>query len=516
MSLYNEVRPRTLSEIRGQEPIKTQLRAMFETGKIANALLFVGPRGTGKTSIARIVARYVNCENPDEDPCNHCKSCMEILNGTSLDVLELDAASNNKVEDVHQIIESAQYIPIGKKKVYILDEVHMFSQGAWNALLKTLEEPPANCIFILCTTEENKVPATIISRCRKFYFEKISLSVILDTLKEVCEKYHKTYEDDALCLISRASDGCMRDALSILEAFFDAEHITTENVSNTLGIAGADATFDILSGIIRGNIEASLNALHAVMGKGASALSVIRSLMEALTDLLFILQGADIKSVLNTEVYKERLVGLANARPDTGRIVELIQNLTDIYATITKVPNDGYLLDAAIIRTIQYETELMLLQARIEELEQRIENAPVATTPLAEVPQMAESVDVMARQEVSEEANADVPANSEMITEPDADAFISANEIPFEEDDVPPLADGIPAGIVPFVAPSKEDDIFSHLPKGTVISEGESLFDTSPSDSASIADMPSAGDESAAEPEDELPPLDAFGLSGWF
>ena len=198
MAIYNEYRPLTLEEVRGQEPIKNQLKAMFESGSVPNALLFVGPRGTGKTTIARIVARFVNCSDPHGDPCNECESCKSILAGASPDVLELDAASNNKVDDVRAIIENAQYSPVGNMKVYILDEVHMFSQGAWNALLKILEEPPKNVLFILCTTEEQKIPATIVSRCRKMYFERVELSEIVDFMEDICEEKMKAYDKDAL------------------------------------------------------------------------------------------------------------------------------------------------------------------------------------------------------------------------------------------------------------------------------------------------------------------------------
>lgn len=494
MSLYNEVRPRLLSEVKGQDAIKAQLAGMFASAKVPNAMLFVGPRGTGKTTIARIVSRYVNCEKGGAEPCEECSSCKAILSGTSLDVVELDAASHNGVSDVHQIIEQAQLAPNGRYKVFILDEVHMFSDSAWNALLKTLEEPPQGVIFILCTTEENKVPATIISRCRRFHFEKIDIPVIVDSMKEICDKYGKAYDEDALMLIARASEGCMRDALSILESFFDVEALCVDAVVEALGTSKEDVIFDILSGISEGNVAKALDALRESDKRGVSLKALVKSLIVAVTDTMYLLQGADVAVIANSDSYKERLA-MYKDMADMDACLELTKRLTDCYSLISRADDVEFLVENAIVDSINHESRISVLEKRVAELEKR--------------PAVAVNGQPVAVKASVSDVKRDVPG-TKPETDPETEYLTSMydgeDECPFVddyqslfEDDTIPSDEATVSNVTAFVPKSEDDECpfeedvpslkvadtpmqpldLSKLPAGTAIAGTISLSDLS-------------------------------------
>ena len=488
MAIYNEYRPLTLDKVRGQDTIKNQLKAMFESGSVPNALLFVGPRGTGKTTIARIVAKFVNCEDPHGDPCNECKSCKDILAGTSPDVVELDAASNNGVDDVREIVSNAQYAPIGKMKVYILDEVHMFSQAAWNALLKILEEPPKNVLFLLCTTEEQKIPATIISRCRKLYFERVDLNEIVELMEGICEEKGVAYDRDALLMVAKASEGCVRDALSILESFLDVDAVVASNVAATLGLSGEDVIFNILTGVVKGDALQAVDSLHKATSRGVSLSALVKSLIGAVADALFIKQGADIGAVLNTALYKERLAEFAGL-VDTDRSLELINALSEIYGAISKTPDAGFMVEASLLRAVQYESELGKLKERVEQLEKTIADGVQvsACTPAATMPELT----------VTESPVGTTAAPSDSgfgMNEPVDD------ECPFDEDPEPEFFETpAPAGDSEWA--SADEDVFSSI-ESVEIGAAIDLFggDETPSEEAPA---PAPADEPVSEPEEE-------------
>ncbi len=371
MSLYNDLRPKTLTQVQGQDTIKAQLKGMFLSKKIPNAMLFNGPRGTGKTTVARIVARTLNCEKGGVEPCGECENCRNILNGTSMDVVELDAASNNKVEDVRNIIEKAQYLGSSPYKVFILDEVHMFSQGAWNALLKIIEEPPKGVIFIMCTTEEHKVPKTIVSRSRRFMFETISFETILEYLISVCNEHRKAYDIDALRLIATASEGGMRDALSIMEPFFDSDSLTVQVVADTLGVTPDDAIFDILEAVNDGNPTKAIASVRDSVSKGRNLQLMLKNMISATTDTLFLLNGASIDSIVNTESYKNRL-RIYSESVEQQQVLRLSKHFSEVYGVIAKVPDSEFLLETALLRVINESAEnvsLSKLEARVSALE---------------------------------------------------------------------------------------------------------------------------------------------------
>ncbi len=261
--LYRKWRPTTFADVVGQDHITTTLKNELTSNHLAHAYLFTGSRGTGKTTCAKIFARAVNCMNPvDGNPCCECEICKGIENGSILDVEEIDAASNNSVQNIRELRDMINYKPAaGKYRVYIIDEVHMLSSGAFNALLKTLEEPPAHVIFILATTEVHKLPATILSRCQRFDFSRIDSEVIASRLKYVASEEKMNLDADAASLIARLADGALRDALSLLDRCAGEEHITMESVMKIAGVLGNDLLFEISDGVAKGEIEKVLTAL---------------------------------------------------------------------------------------------------------------------------------------------------------------------------------------------------------------------------------------------------------------
>ena len=265
-ALYRKWRPQSFDDVIGQQHITDSLKNQVRTGRLSHAYLFVGTRGTGKTSCARILAKAVNCDNPvDGEPCGECPVCKGIAAGTLLNVVEIDAASNSSVDNVRQIVDEVSYSPTeGKYKVYILDEVHMLTPAAFNALLKTLEEPPSYVIFILATTESHKIPITILSRCQRYDFKRISLETIADRMRELTEKEGAEVDEDALTFIAKEADGSMRDALSLLDqclAFHFGEKLTYEKALEVLGAVDDGIFAEIVQYISAGD---SLNALRVV------------------------------------------------------------------------------------------------------------------------------------------------------------------------------------------------------------------------------------------------------------
>ena len=256
-ALYRKFRPSEFEDVKGQDAIVRTLKNQINADRIGHAYLFCGTRGTGKTTVAKIFAKAVNCEHPvDGSPCGTCEACRAIAAGNSMNVIEIDAASNNGVENIRQIREEVEYAPTeGKYKVYIIDEVHMLSIGAFNALLKTLEEPPSYVIFILATTEVHKIPITILSRCQRYDFHRISIETISARLTELLEKENVTAEERAVRYIAKAADGSMRDALSLLDqciAFYLGEELTYEHVLEVLGAVDTEVFSSLLKKIKEG------------------------------------------------------------------------------------------------------------------------------------------------------------------------------------------------------------------------------------------------------------------------
>ena len=304
MALYRKFRPTEFGDVKGQEHIVTTLKNQIKAERIGHAYLFCGTRGTGKTTIAKIFAKAVNCENPEEgNPCGKCTACRSITAGTSMNVIEIDAASNNGVDNIREIREEVAYSPTeGKYKVYIIDEVHMLSIGAFNALLKTLEEPPSYVIFILATTEAHKIPVTILSRCQLYDFRRITADTILARLQELMEAEQVTAEEKALRYISKAADGSMRDALSLLDqciAFYLNQDLTYEHVLDVLGAVDTAVYSALLRSTLAQDLPAVMGQIEELVLQGRELGQCVTDFTWYLRNLLLLKSSDEMEEVLD-------------------------------------------------------------------------------------------------------------------------------------------------------------------------------------------------------------------------
>ena len=299
-ALYRKFRPSRFEDVKGQEHIVTTLQNQIKSDRIGHAYLFCGTRGTGKTSVAKIFARAVNCENPIEgSPCGECASCKALAAGAGMNVIEIDAASNNGVDNIREIVDEVSYSPAeGKFKVYIIDEVHMLSIGAFNALLKTLEEPPSYVIFILATTEVHKIPITILSRCQRYDFRRITIDTITDRLRELMEAEEISVEEKALRYVAKTADGSMRDALSLLDqciAFHFGQELTYDKVLNVLGAVDTEVFSRLLRHVAGQDVTGCIGLLEEVVMQGRELTQFVTDFTWYLRNLLLLKSSDDIE-----------------------------------------------------------------------------------------------------------------------------------------------------------------------------------------------------------------------------
>ena len=379
-ALYRKYRPRTFADVRGQEQIVATLKTELRTGRISHAYLFCGTRGTGKTTCAKIFAKAVNCLNPqDGEPCNECRNCREIDSGSNLDILEIDAASNNGVDNIRDIRDEVVYSPAsGKRRVYIIDEVHMLSQGAFNALLKTLEEPPPYVLFILATTEAHKIPATIISRCQRFDFRRISQQDITDRVLEVAEREQIPIEADAARLIARLADGALRDAMSILDqCACTGEHITYEFVARTAGVTDTSHTLELAEHLAKKDYPGALQAFAALYQSNREPSLVCQELLSLYRDLMLLKSVKEPDEVLLTPPDRQpQLKPLA----ELLTLEELLNGMGVLQDTLDGMGRSlspRTAMETALLRLCRpaVDTTPQALLARIAALEQKLSEA---------------------------------------------------------------------------------------------------------------------------------------------
>ena len=332
-ALYRKYRPKTFDEICGQEAVTASLKNQVKNNEISHAYIFQGTRGTGKTSAAKILSRAVNCLHPvDGNPCNECENCKQILNESVLDVVEMDAASNNGVDDIRELKEKVIYPPQSLKyKVYIIDEVHMLSKGAFNALLKILEEPPRHLIFILATTEIQKIPATILSRSQKYNFKRISIDEIKENLKRVTELEGKSCDDEVFTLISKSADGAMRDALSVLDQLLtkNKEHINIDDAMEVLGISSSELLFSLSKALVEKNASQALFTIDEIYKEGVDFNTLSSQILSHFRDLLLVKTMEEPQKIIYTSHLSEfqEIAGRVNLE-DLLIIIGILKNLS--------------------------------------------------------------------------------------------------------------------------------------------------------------------------------------------
>ena len=378
-ALYRKFRPMTFSEIVGQDHITTTLKNQIISGRVGHAYLLNGGRGTGKTSSAKILARAINCLNPkDGEPCNECEICKGAISGSLTDIVEMDAASNNSVEDIRSIREEVNFLPTkAKYRVYIIDEVHMLSTGAFNALLKTLEEPPEHVKFILATTEPQKLPATILSRCQRFDFKRLSNESIIKRLKIVCQESNIEITDGALNIIATLSDGAMRDSLSILERCVqDGENkIDEDKIRNLVGIPSITYIHNVVKAIIEYNVEDAIKAIDEVINEGKEINNLLWEMIKYVKDILVFKSSGKLE-LYNDEEIKN--IEELSKKIDKNRLLKLIYKLSELENNIKWSTQKFIMFQAGIINLCNEQVDNTDdLVERIEKIEKYLRSGNI-------------------------------------------------------------------------------------------------------------------------------------------
>ncbi len=442
-AFYRKYRPSTFTDVVGQEHITTTLENAVKTGKTSHAYLFTGSRGTGKTSCAKILAKAVNCLNAhDGSPCNECEICKGIDSGAILDIIEIDAASNNGVDNIRDLREEANFTPANAKfRVYIIDEVHMLSIGAFNALLKTLEEPPAHVIFILATTEVHKLPSTILSRCQRFDFKRIPPEAIAGRLKEVAGKENLQLSDDGAMLIARIADGAMRDALSLLDRCSSHDGvIDSAAVASSAGLAGREYIFELCDCIIEKDAAKALEVVNKLYNDSCDMERLITELTSHFRNLMVSKAVKNFQDMIICSQGEIEIIRQQSAKTTLATIMSCIDILTASASTMKQGANRRTSAELCVIRlcTPSLDGDLNAILRRLSELESAVASGKIRVQ--AEVPAPTKEPETKIEKQPE-------PKPAEAVTEPEED------EIPLPEPPPAPQEEKIVPqnmGTVPF------------------------------------------------------------------
>ncbi len=443
-AIYRKWRPTTFEDVVGQEHITDTLKTEIKTNRLAHAYLFCGTRGTGKTTTAKILSRAVNCESPlsNGNPCNECSSCKGILSNTIMDIVEIDAASNNGVENIRELRDEISYTPANVKyKIYIIDEVHMLSTSAFNALLKTLEEPPAHAIFILATTEPQKIPATIQSRCQRFDFRRISAKNIAGRIGEITGKDGINITQDAIRLVAQLGDGSMRDALSILDLCSGIEgEITREDIENVTGSVSRTSLINLGVALINSEISQAISLINKIMECGKEIGNLIDELIMCIREILIckIMENpADVvdKSPEDIQTYK----GIADSTPKEV-LLYIIKVLSETALLCKTSTNPRVILEASAVRICDPSADgtTEAFAARLGKIEAMIATGKILAAPIAVAPVVENLVKEIEMPEKISITENDVPFDVAVdVAEEDEEYVSVADDI--VEDDMPPF-----------------------------------------------------------------------------
>jgi len=438
-ALYRKHRPDSFDGIVGQDMVIRTLKNQIKNGQIAHAYLFCGPRGTGKTSTAKVFSKAINCENIKEDgPCGVCDVCESMASGSNMDIIEIDAASNNSVDDVRDLREKVKFPPTkGSYKVYIIDEVHMLSQGAFNALLKTLEEPPKHVVFILATTEPHKLPATILSRCQRFDFKRIGQGTIVEWIRSIAQKEGLDIEESALYSIARQAEGGARDALSLLDQSMGlyGKKISNEGILSILGTASQDFLFTTVDDLIAGRVQGLLEAINKLVDNGKDLSVFVKGLNGHLRDMLVAKLCDKPSDLIDRESSElDRLINQAQGASET-RLVRAVEILSELLAVMKNSSQPRILLELALIKICRpsQEDSYDALIDRIELLEKQVKDNSQRLPR-----QMTEAVAVYEK-EPSPNASIDiverVPAKEDYESDPGPESSLEPDSIPMPKDE---------------------------------------------------------------------------------
>ena len=383
-ALYRTYRPSTFEEVAGQKHIVKTLKNALATNKIAHAYLFCGPRGTGKTSMAKLLAKALNCEEGLGHQCNHCSNCLAVSDGSHPDVIEIDAASNNGVDEVRDLIEKVKYSPIkGRYKVYIIDEVHMMTSGAFNALLKTLEEPPAHVVFILATTEAHKVLPTIVSRCQRYDFSKVDDEDIIKRLKEIFAKENIAYEEDALKSITTLADGGVRDALSIADQViaYSGSNISEKDVEDLFGLASIEEKVDFLNNINEQNTKYVLEKMNKFIEAGVDIKRLTTDMLDILKDVIIYKNTNDVSLLVKL---KENQVKDFSNKITNKKALEMINILLDAQSNYKFVNNIRTLFEITLLKLLNVSSATDVVNENIRSTNESLVNNTSKETKVEE------------------------------------------------------------------------------------------------------------------------------------